>query len=149
MTRFLKEQQQKLDLQIRDESKKGSPLPEKSSGEELFLCLDGLAVTEGYADVALAVDRKVIRQGVEIIKGECGQGFWQFLKGGKEILDAAFLRLCLADLLIQILDSGFERFVPGGKVIVFFLVGLLVESDVGVFVDVLLDGIGNDLCFFQ
>lgn len=57
MTRFLKEQQQKLDLQIRDESKKGSPLPEKSSGEELFLCLDGLAVTEGYADVALAVDR--------------------------------------------------------------------------------------------
>lgn len=59
------------------------------------------------------------------------------------------MRLRLADLLVQILDSGFERFVPGGKVIVFFLVGLLVKSDVGVFVDVLLDGIGNDLRLFQ
>jgi hypothetical protein len=34
---------------------------EKSSGEELFLCLDGLAVAEGHVDVSLAsVDREVI-----------------------------------------------------------------------------------------
>jgi hypothetical protein len=58
-----------------------SPSPEKSSGEELFLCLDGLAVAEGYADVALAsVDREVIRQGVKCVKGERGQGFRQFLQ---------------------------------------------------------------------
>lgn len=30
---------------------------------------------------------------------------------------------------------GFERFVPGGQVIVPFLVGFLVEGDMGVFVD--------------
>ena len=41
----------------------------KSSGEELFLCFDGLAVAEGYVDVALAVYREVIRQGIEAVEG--------------------------------------------------------------------------------
>ena len=74
-----------------------------------------MAVTEGYVDVALAVYREVVRQ---------------------EILHAGFLRLRLADLLVQFVEACFEGFVPGSQVIVLFLVGLLIEGDAGVFVDV-------------
>lgn len=60
----------------------------KSSGEELFLCLNGLAVAEGYVDVALAVYREVVGQGIEVVEGELGQLFRHLLEGGQEILDA-------------------------------------------------------------
>ena len=72
-----------------------------------------------------------------------------FTEGGQEILDASLLRLRLADLFIQLVEPGFEGFVPGGQVVILFLVCLLVEGDVGVFVDVLLDGIGDDLRLVQ
>ncbi len=35
-----------------------------------WLGLDGLPVAEGYIDVALAVYREVVRQGVEGVEGE-------------------------------------------------------------------------------
>ena len=54
----------------------------KSSGEELFLCLDGLAVAEGYVDVTLAVYREVVRQGIEGVEGELGQLLWHLLESG-------------------------------------------------------------------
>ena len=116
---------------------------------ELFLCLDGLAVAEGYVDVALAVYREIVGQGIEVVEGELGQLFRHLLEGGQEILDASLLRLRLADLFIQLVEPGFEGFVPGGQVVILFLVCLLVEGDVGVFVDVLLDGIGDDLRLVQ
>ena len=84
---------------------------------ELFLCLDGLAVAEGYVDVALAVYREIVGQGIEVVEGELGQLFRHLLEGG--------------------------------QVVILFLVCLLVEGDVGVFVDVLLDGIGDDLRLVQ
>ena len=136
------------DPQIRDDRVR-LPVTEKSSGRELFSCFDGLAVAEGHVDVAFAVHREVIRQSVEIADGECDQCFRQFLKGGEEILDAAFLGLCLADLLVQILDTLFEAVVPGGQAVVLFVVSGLFQSDMGACVDVLLDGIATDLRFFQ
>ena len=114
-----------------------------------WLGLDGLPVAEGYIDVALAVYREVVRQGVEGVEGELGQLLRHLLKSGQEILDAGFLRLRLADLLVQLVESGFEGFVPGGQVVVLFLVGLLVEGGAGVLGDVLLDRVRDNLRFFK
>ena len=54
----------------------------KSSGEELFLCLNSLTVAEGYADIALAVYCEVVRQGVEGVEGKLGQFLQHYLKEG-------------------------------------------------------------------
>ena len=70
-------------------------------------------------------------------------------ESSQEILYAGLLRLRLADLLVQFVESGLEGFVPGGQVIVLFLIGILIEGDVGVFIDVLLYCIGNHLRFLQ
>lgn len=59
------------------------------------------------------------------------------------------MRLRLLNLVVQLLDAFLEAIVTGGQVVVFLVVGSLIQSYVRVFVDVLLDGIGDDLRFFQ
>lgn len=78
---------------------KGSPSPEKSSGEELFLCLDGLTVAEGHLNVIGSIDRNEVYQPVEAVETELCDLIGQFLESPDEVLVAAFLRLKLADLV--------------------------------------------------
>lgn len=88
------------------------------SGE--LLCLDGLTVAEGHLNVIGSIDRNEVYQPVEAVETELCDLIGQFLESPDEVFVVAFLRLKLADLLIQFVKPVFEGFVPGGEVIVLF-----------------------------
>ena len=49
------------------------------------LCLDGLAVAEGDADVVLSVDCKVVGQTIETVETEFCDLIGQFIESPKEV----------------------------------------------------------------
>lgn len=109
-----------------------------------FLCADFLSIVKGDADVVRSVDRQLVDESVEGVRGEFRQSFRRAFECFEEILVADFPGLSFHKLLAELVNSGLELVIPIGKVIIASLVNALVESRVGVLLDVLLECIDHE-----
>lgn len=104
-----------------------------------------LPVFEGKADVVSSVDGAVVHQPVPAFQREFGQLIRHGGKGTQEILNAGPLGLHLMDFRCDRIQSGLGLLESFSQAVVAFLVFGLVEGNVGIFVDALLNHIGDHL----
>ena len=122
---------------------------DNSSGREPFSFLGSgfnfLPVFEGEADVVGRVDGAEVNQPVPALQREFGQLIRHGCKGFQEILNAGPLGLHLMDFICDRVQSGLGLLEPFGQAVVAFLVFGLVEGNMGIFLDALLNHIGDHL----
>lgn len=120
------------------------------TSSEAFIYIIGLRfyflpVFEGEADVVGRVDGAVVHQPVPALQREFGQLIRHGCKGFQEILNAGPLGLHLMDFICDRVQSGLGLLESFGQAVVAFLVFGLVEGNVCVFVDALLNHVGDHL----
>ena len=103
-----------------------------------------LPVFEGKADVIGSVDGAVVHQPVPALQRKFGQLIRHGCKGFQEILDAGPLGLHLMDFCRDRVQAGLGFIKTLGQTVVTILVLGLVKGDVGIFVDALLNHVGED-----
>ena len=109
------------------------------------LSLDFLSVFECETDVVISVDGAIVHQPMPAFQRELGKLIRYGGKGAQEIFNAGPLGLHLMDFFCDRIQSGLGLLETLGQAVVAFLVLGLIEGNVGIFVDALLNHIGDHL----